>query len=220
MKRLPGRNGSNNSTHHGITCVLQTRLSLTSHRRPATRRRRPSCRPPHRRGRPADGLVTRNRAPHREETSTFTLGAAPMAQHNARSVAGTRRSCLSDTRLARAELLGNVDIVEGTHRHRLVIRLERKAQTHSDNVISAVNTAAVVVVGRHRPCRPCSSKCTIKKPRKDGKMCLERVATKLAVQSSSTDRGAKTMGPGTRMTNFCVPSASRKPFPENWKSSM
>ena len=57
-------------------------------------------------------------------------------------------------------------------------------------------------------------------------MCLERVLSKLAVQSSSTDHGAQTMGSGARTTNFPIvnqpmlQSASWKPFPTNMKSSM
>ena len=46
-----------------------------------------------------------------------------------------------DTRLVRVELLGEVDIMEGTRRRRLVIRIEtRSAHTHtrSDNVVAAV----------------------------------------------------------------------------------
>ena len=57
-------------------------------------------------------------------------------------------------------------------------------------------------------------------------MCLERVLTWLAVRPYSTDHGAKTMGSGTRMTNFFVvnqpmlQSASWKQFQTNPKSSM
>ena len=138
----------------------KARLSWASHhRRPATPWYcRPSCRPPHRRGRPARGLVMgceteRNEAPHRQRKSTFTLGAAPMGQHNASSVRpaigcwytslSPVLSCLpwkgnfvrcvltGDTRLARAELLGDVDIVEGTRRRRVVMRVEtRSTYTH------------------------------------------------------------------------------------------
>ena len=50
-----------------------------------------------------------------------------------------------DTRLARVELLGEVDIVEGTSLRRLVIRIEtRSTHARSDNAVAA--QAAVVVL--------------------------------------------------------------------------
>ena len=95
--KLPGCNGSNNSTHtteSHVSCESsKARLSQASHRRrPATRRCRPSCRPPHHhQGRPSDGLVIGHgtkgeTAPHRGEESTFTPAGAPMQQHTASKV--------------------------------------------------------------------------------------------------------------------------------------
>ena len=51
------------------------------------------------------------------------------------------------TRLARAELLRVVDIVDGTRRGCLVMKVETKAHTRSDNVVAALaaNTVTVVV---------------------------------------------------------------------------
>ena len=93
-----------------------------------------------------------NTAPHREEKSTFTQGTALMEQHNASRVRpavgcwytlllpvlscvhweGNFVRCVltGDTRLARAELLGEVNIVEGTRRRCLAMRVGTRS-THT-----------------------------------------------------------------------------------------
>ena len=87
-----------------------------------------------------------NGEPHREVKSTFTLGAAPMEQHNAsrvRPAIGCWYTSLlpvlscspcvltGDTRLARVEVLGEEDIVESTRRRCLVIGVgTRSTNTH------------------------------------------------------------------------------------------
>ena len=120
----------------------------------------------------------------------------------------------SDTRVARAELLGEVDIVEGTRRGRLVMRVEtRSTYTHE-----------ATCSGRQQSQWLCHSGCRAIRNRKGVSSCTVTV-TKHAVQPYSTDHGAKAMGSGTRMTNFCVvnqptlQSATWKPFPTKLKSS-
>ena len=153
-----------------------------------------------------DGCETEeNGAPHREGKSTFTLGPG---QHNAsrlRPAIGcwytsgkssashpgrvTSRDVLTDdTRLACVELLGEVDIVDGTRRGRLVMRVEtRSTYTRSDNVVAAV---AVSTWDHHRPCRPCSSLCITKsRERRPGRCVLSEFSHSLPCSRAATPRG-------------------------------
>ena len=55
-----------------------------------------------------------------------------------------------DTRLARAKLLDEVDIVEGIRSGRLVKKIETmKTHTRSDNVVAALAASTITVVVLH-----------------------------------------------------------------------
>ena len=60
----------------------------------------------------------------------------------------------SDTRLARSELLGEVDIVESARRGRLVMRLRREAHSCSGRQYSRNGWVAIDPLERHRPRDP------------------------------------------------------------------
>ena len=168
--------------------------------------------------------------------STFTLGAAPVGQHNAsgvRPAIGCWYTSLLPV-LSCSPWEGNFARCVLTRRHQACLCRtawgrrhcgrhpppsscdsgwdEKHKHTRSDNVAPALAVSTVVVVVRQLVRGNAIAHVVfvpryhIKPRRGRPGRCVLTSDTKLAVQSSSTDHGVSTMVSGTRMTNFCVAS--------------